>query len=211
MGKFLVNLLLFLFIALNMVISNPILPEMHADPEIINDGNKYYIYSTTDGVAGWGGYYFTCYSSEDLKSWKYEGIILDLLKDTKWAKGNAWAPAIEKKNGKFYFYYSGDDGSQKSIGVAISESPTGPFVDFGKPIINKRPDGVSGGQQIDVDVFTDTDSQSYLYWGNGYMAGAKLNDDMVSIDQSSIVVLTPKGGSLKEYAYRDILLYVGEY
>ena len=80
---------------------------------------------------------------------------------------------------KFYFYYNGNDGSQKSIGVAISENPTDPLVDFGKPIINKRPNGVTGGQQIDVDVFTDTDSQSYLYWGNGYMAGAKLNDDMI--------------------------------
>ena len=157
------NILFILFAFCEIILSNPILPEMHADPEIIYDENKYYIYSTTDGVAGWGGYYFTCYSSEDLKSWKYEGIILDLLKDTKWAKGNTWAPAIEKKNNKFYFYYSGDDGTQKSIGVAISESPTGPFIDHGEPIVNKKPDGVSGGQQIDVDVFTDTDNKSYLY------------------------------------------------
>ena len=203
MEKYSFILLLHLLVAFQIVFSNPILPEMHADPEVLCDENKYYIYSTTDGVAGWGGYYFTCYSSEDLKTWKYEGIILDLLKDTKWAKGNAWAPAIEKKNGKFYFYYSGDDGTQKSIGVAVSESPSGPFVDFGQPIINKRPSGVSGGQQIDVDVFTDSDNQSYIYWGNGYMAGAKLNEDMVSIDQSSIVVLTPKGGSLDDYAYRE--------
>lgn len=203
MEKYSFILLLHLLVAFQIVFSNPILPEMHADPEVLCDENKYYIYSTTDGVAGWGGYYFTCYSSEDLKTWKYEGIILDLLKDTKWAKGNAWAPAIEKKNGKYYFYYSGDDGTQKSIGVAVSESPSGPFVDFGQPIINKRPSGVSGGQQIDVDVFTDSDNQSYIYWGNGYMAGAKLNEDMVSIDQSSIVVLTPKGGSLDDYAYRE--------
>ena len=203
MEKYSFILLLHLLVAFQIVFSNPILPEMHADPEVLCDENKYYIYSTTDGVEGWGGYYFTCYSSEDLKTWKYEGIILDLLKDTKWAKGNAWAPAIEKKNGKYYFYYSGDDGTQKSIGVAVSESPSGPFVDFGQPIINKRPSGVSGGQQIDVDVFTDSDNQSYIYWGNGYMAGAKLNEDMVSIDQSSIVVLTPKGGSLDDYAYRE--------
>ena len=199
-GCFFLMKLLFYFINFQILVSNPILPEMHADPEIIYDGNKYYIYSTTDGVKGWGGYYFTCYSSEDLKSWKYEGIILDLIKDTKWANGNAWAPAIEKKNGKFYFYYSGDDGTQKSIGVAISESPTGPFVDFGQPIVNKRPDGQNSGQQIDVDVFTDTDNQSYLYWGNGYMAGAKLNDDMISIDESTVVILTPKGGTLNDYA-----------
>ena len=34
---------------------NPILPEMHADPEVLADGGRYYIYSTTDGAAGWGG------------------------------------------------------------------------------------------------------------------------------------------------------------
>ena len=83
---------------------NPILPEMHADPEVLAADGRYYIYSTTDGAPGWGGYYFTCYSSKNLRQWQYEGIILDLKKDTQWAKGNAWAPAIEHKNGKYYFY-----------------------------------------------------------------------------------------------------------
>lgn len=182
---------------------NPILPEMHADPEVLADGGRYYIYSTTDGAPGWGGYYFTCYSSKDLKKWDYEGIILDLKKDTKWARGNAWAPCIEKKNGKYYFYYSGDQGERKAIGVAIADSPTGPFRDFGQPIVDKRPEGQKNGQQIDVDVFTDDDGQSYLYWGNGYMAGAKLNDDMTSIDESTVKLMTPRGGSLKDYAYRE--------
>ena len=184
---------------------NPILPELHADPDIIADGGRYYIYSTTDGAAGWGGYYFTCYSSKDLKKWQYEGIILDVLKDTKWArnKGNAWAPAIEKKNGKFYFYFSADQGERKAIGVAVSDSPTGPFRDLGHPIVDKRPEGQMNGQQIDVDVFTDEDGQSYLYWGNGYMAGAKLNSDMTSIDTTTIVRMTPRGGSLKDYQYRE--------
>ena len=184
---------------------NPILPELHADPDIIADGGRYYIYSTTDGAAGWGGYYFTCYSSKDLKKWQYEGIILDVLKDTKWArnKGNAWAPAIEKKNGKFYFYFSADQGERKAIGVAVSDSPTGPFRDLGHPIVDKRPNGQMNGQQIDVDVFTDEDGQSYLYWGNGYMAGAKLNSDMTSIDTTTIVRMTPRGGSLKDYQYRE--------
>ena len=43
---------------------NPILPEFHADPEIIysHQTNRFYIYSTTDGAPGWGGYYFTAFS-----------------------------------------------------------------------------------------------------------------------------------------------------
>ena len=182
---------------------NPILPELHADPEVLADGGRYYIYSTTDGAPGWGGYYFTCYSSKNLRQWQYEGIILDLKKDTRWARGNAWAPAIERKNGKYYFYYSGDQGERKAIGVAVADSPTGPFVDFGRPIVDSRPQGVRGGQEIDVDVFTDDDGQSYLYWGNGYMAGAKLNPDMTSIDTATITVLTPQGGTLQDSAYRE--------
>ncbi len=189
---------------------NPILPGFHADPEVLysEKTGRYYIYSTTDGHPGWGGWYFTCYSSDNLVDWRYEGINLDLCKQTKWAYGNAWAPCIiEKKiNGeyKYFFYYSGDDGKRKSIGVAIADNPTGPFVDFGKPIINKLPAGQKHGQQIDVDVFHDPDTGiDYLYWGNGYMAGARLNPDMTSIDESTTVLMTPKGGSLKDYAYRE--------
>lgn len=189
---------------------NPILAGFHADPEVMysNLTNRYYIYSTTDGVAGWGGSYFTCFSSADLTNWKYEGIILNLPRDTKWASGNAWAPAIEEKlidgKYKYFFYYSGETGHGKAIGVAISDSPTGPFRDLGHPIVDKRPNGVRGGQQIDVDVFTDPDTgRSYLYWGNGYMAGAELNDDMTSIKEETVTVLTPHGGTLQDYAYRE--------
>ncbi|MBQ3631594.1 MAG: family 43 glycosylhydrolase [Prevotella sp.] len=183
--------------------NNPILPEFHADPEVLADDGRYYIYSTTDGAPGWGGYYFTCYSSDNLADWRYEGVILDLPKDTRWARGNAWAPAIERKNGHYYFYYSGDQGERKAIGVAIADTPTGPFHDFGQPIIDSRPKGQNHGQQIDVDVFTDDDGQSYIYWGNGYMAGARLNDDMTSVDSTSVTLLTPQGGSLQDYAYRE--------
>ena len=105
---------------------------------------------------------------------------------------------------KYFFYYSGNpnDDSGKKIGVAVADSPVGPFKDMGKPIITDSP--VGHGQQIDVDVFTDPVSgKSYLYWGNGYMAGAELNDDMVSIKKETLKVMTPKGGTLKDYAYRE--------
>lgn len=189
---------------------NPILPGFHADPEVIysNETKRYYIYTTTDGTPGWGGWYFTVFSSAGLTQWKYEGINLNLPRDTKWASGNAWAPAIiEKKEGndyKYYFYYSGETGHGKAIGVAVADTPTGPFTDYGKPIIDHRPQGQNHGQQIDVDVFQDPVSgKYYLYWGNGYMAGAELNDDMVSIKKETERVLTPRGGSLKDYVYRE--------
>lgn len=191
--------------------NNPVLPGFHADPEIMysNQTGKYYIYSTTDGQPGWGGWYFTAYSSPDLKDWTCEGVVLDLKSDqVPWANGNAWAPCIEEKKikgkYKYFFYYSGNptDNSGKQIGVATADSPAGPFTDSARPIITSSPTG--HGQQIDVDVFTDPASgKSYLYWGNGYMAGAELNKDMLSIRQKTLRVLTPEGGTLQDYAYRE--------
>jgi len=195
---------------------NPILPGFHADPEVLysNKTKKYYIYSTTDGTPGWGGHDFSVFSSTDLVNWTDEGKMLDAKGDqVKWATGNAWAPCIiERKVGKndyrYYFYFSAHnpDSDRKEIGCAVSDSPTGPFVDCGHPIISDkiRPADVRDGQSIDVDVFQDPKSgKFYLYWGNGFMAGAELNDDMLSIRQETMVNLTPKGGTLDDYEFRE--------
>lgn len=179
---------------------NPVLEGYYADPEILysNKTNKYYLYPTSDGFDGWSGYYFKTFSSENLKDWKDEGVILDLKKGVSWANGNAWAPCIiEKQIGKgkyrYYYYFSGGkDGGSKKIGVAVADDPAGPFVDSGNPLIDFKPDGIQNGQEIDPDVFTDpVTGKSYLYWGNGYMAGAELNKDMISIKKHTIKVMTP--------------------
>lgn len=173
---------------------NPVLDGYYADPEILysEKTGKFYLYPTSDGFPGWSGTYFKCFSSDDLETWKDEGVILQLGKDVTWASANAWAPCIvEKKiNGAFrYFYYF---CAKQKVGVAVSDNPIGPFIDSGKALINFKPAGVRGGQEIDPDVFTDPVSgKSYLYWGNGYMAGVELNDDMVSIKTETMKVLTP--------------------
>ena len=202
----------------------PILSGFHADPEVLysNQTKKYYIYSTTDGTPGWGGHDFSVFSSTNLKDWTDEGKMLDVKGDqVTWATGNAWAPAIievkasGRKNAeavggayKYYFYFSAHNpqSNRKEIGVAVSDSPTGPFTDSGQPIVTDadRPEGVRGGQAIDVDVFRDPKSgKYYLYWGNGFMAGAELSDDLLSIKPETKVNLTPKGGSLDTWAYRE--------
>ena len=203
----------------------PILTGYHADPEVLysNKTGKYYIYSTTDGTPGWGGHDFSVFSSTNLIDWTDEGKMLDVKGDqVKWATGNAWAPCIiELKNSKieklkdasaseykYYFYYSAHNPqtNRKEIGVAVSDSPTGPFVDSGAPIITDtdRPAEAKGGQAIDVDVFQDPKSgKCYLYWGNGFMAGAELNDDMMSVKKETITHLTPKGGTLQTWAFRE--------
>ena len=115
---------------------------------------------------------------------------------------------LTPKTTKYYFYFSAHnpETNRKEIGVAVSDSPTGPFVDSGRPIVTDadRPAGASGGQAIDVDVFRDPKTgKHYLYWGNGFMAGAELSDDMLSIKKETITHLTPQGGTLQTWAFRE--------
>ena len=190
---------------------NPALVGFYADPQVLysNKTGKYYIYPTSDGFPGWSGYYFKVFSSDDLVDWKDEGKILDMKAgDVPWADGSSWAPTIvEKKVGdnyKYYYYFSGNyvAGGGKQIGVAVADDPTGPFVAQNEPMIKESPAG--RGQQIDPCAFIDPVSgKAYIYWGNGYLAAAELNDDMVSIKKQTIKVLTPKGGTLADYAFRE--------
>ncbi|AVR45586.1 beta-xylosidase [Christiangramia fulva] len=174
--------------------NNPVLEGYYADPEIIyshKDG-KYYLYPTSDGFTGWSGTYFKTFSSKDLVNWSDEGVILDLKKEVSWADRHAWAPTIAEKkvNGKYLYYYY-FTAAQK-IGVAVSDDPAGHFIDSGEPLVSEKPEGVQGGQNIDPDVFTDPKSgKSYLYWGNGFMAVAELNEDMTSLKKGTIKVITP--------------------
>ncbi|WP_394660172.1 family 43 glycosylhydrolase [uncultured Chryseobacterium sp.] len=177
-----------------VVNNNPALEGFYADPEILysRKNKKYYLYPTSDGFTSWSGTYFKTFSSDDLTDWKDEGIILDLKKDVPWGPRNAWAPTIAEKkiHGKYkYFFYF--TAAQK-IGVAVSDEPNGPFKDSGKPLIHFKPEGVSGGQEIDPDVFTDRKSgKTYLYWGNGYLAVAELNKDGLSVKKNTVKAITP--------------------
>ena len=174
---------------------NPILDGFYADPEIIysQKDKKYYLYPTSDGFTNWSGTYFKTFSSKNLVSWKDEGVILDLKNDVSWADRNAWAPTmIEKKirdNYKYFYYFT----AAQQIGVAVSDNPTGPFVDSGKPLISSPPkEFTGGGQEIDPDIFKDPfTGRYYLYWGNGYLACAELNEDMISFKENTIKLMTP--------------------
>lgn len=178
---------------------NPVIEGYHADPDVLysQKTGKYYIYPTSDGFPGWGGYYFKTFSSPDLKEWTDEGVILNHQTDVSWADGNAWAPCIierkEKNKYKYYYYFSGGrEGQPKKIGVAVADDPAGPFVDSGKPIIDFKPAGVKGGQEIDPAIFFDPVSKKYfLYWGNGYLGAAELNKDMLSIKKNTMIEMTP--------------------
>ncbi|MFI1722709.1 family 43 glycosylhydrolase [Streptomyces sp. NPDC020489] len=170
-----------------LVMKSPVLPGLNADPNIVRFGDTFYLYPTTDGFEGWSGTQFKAYSSTDLVHWKDHGVILDLGPDVSWADSRAWAPTIAEKNGTYYFYFCAD----ANIGVAVSDSPTGPFKDaLGQPLLKA---GQFSGQMIDPAVFTDDDGQSYLYWGNGHAYVAPLNDDMTSLDLTRMKDITPSG------------------
>ncbi len=162
---------------------NPIIKGYFADPDIAYFNGRFYLYPTTDGVK-WEPTEFRAFSSTDLVNWKDEGVVLDLA-DVPWTEGKkAWAPAIGEKNGKYYFYYT---ANQEYIGVAVGESPIGPFVDIGKPLLTYKQ---YGGRSIDPDFFLDDDGQAYLYWGNKRLHAAKLADDYISFD-GEVVDITP--------------------
>ncbi|PAZ12511.1 hydrolase [Streptomyces sp. SA15] len=170
-----------------LVMKSPVLPGLNADPNIVRFGDTFYLYPTTDGFPGWSGTQFKAYSSTDLVHWKDHGVILDLGPDVSWADSRAWAPTIAEKDGKYFFYFSAD----ANIGVAVSDSPTGPFKDpLGQPLLKA---GQFPGQMIDPGVFTDDDGQSYLYFGNGRGYVVPLNDDMTSLDTSKVKDITPSG------------------
>lgn len=191
------------------VMKSPVLPGLYADPDITVFGDTFYMYPTTDGFAGWSGTQFHAFSSKDLVHWTDHGVILDLGPDVTWADNSAWAPTIAERNGKYYFYFSGGmatGNTAKHLGVAVSDSPTGPFRDaLGKPLVAA---GTYSGQMIDSDVFVDDDGRPYLYWGNGNSYQVPLDDDMVSFDPAKVKTYKPSGYNEGSFVFkRDGVYY----
>src|SRR5690606_17086840 len=120
------------------------------------------------------------YSSENLKDWTDHGVALH-LDSVSWTKEKAWAPDCGFKNGKYYFYFPTD---RSYIGVAVSDSPAGPFKDaLGKPLLTKDTPGVVNKRDfIDPTIFIDEDGTPYLFFGQLDVNVVQLNEDMISYD-----------------------------
>lgn len=175
---------------------SPVLPGYNADPNIAVFVCKYYIYPTADGYPGWAGKDFYVWSSPDLVSWTRSAQPILTLNGSAgtvpWATGNAWAPTIAEKDGKFYFYFSGANAAYdgaKTIGVAVADAPEGPFVAQREPFITNT-EAVTTDQAIDADAFFDPVGGKYLlYWGNGTPLVAELAADMVSLVPNTTVAM----------------------
>ncbi len=168
---------------------NPLWEGWYADPELHFFAGKYFLYPTYSDAYE-KQTFFEAWSSDDLVHWKNEGVILEFA-DVPWSTNRAaWAPTCAEKNGKYYFYFSAGDGA--GLGIAVSDSPTGPFVDaIGKPLIAEYH---HGAQPIDAHAFIDDDGQAYLYYGGWrHAVVVKLGDDMIST-VGEFKEITPEGG-----------------
>jgi beta-xylosidase len=124
------------------------------------------------GTGGGADKGFAAYSSNDLVNWKPEGQVYFHNNKNGWSDPDAswggayWAPEVYEVKGKFYLFYSAqwkenpaNEVENFRIGVAVADTPTGPFVDMtDKPIFDP------GYPIIDANVFFDTDGRSYLYY-----------------------------------------------
>jgi beta-xylosidase len=144
---------------------NPIFPGWYADPEAAIFDSTYWVYPTTSEKYD-KQVFFDAFSSPDLVRWTKHPHILD-TSAIRWAHRAMWAPAITKKDGKYYFFFAANDIQNDSsiggIGVAVSRHPQGPYKDYlGKPLIDKFH---NGAQPIDQAIFKDKDGQYYMIYG----------------------------------------------
>jgi beta-xylosidase len=184
---------------------NPVIERWYADPEGVIFDNKYWIYPTYSARYE-KQVFLDAFSSKDMVKWKKHSSIVDTSK-IKWAKMAMWAPAIIKKDQRYFLFFSANDIQSKQrngraddtlggIGIAVSDNPGGPFKDYlGKPLINKF---YNNAQPIDQYVFKDKDGQYYIIYGGwGRCNVGKLNENFTGLvpfsDSMLVKEITPKG------------------
>lgn len=168
---------------------NPVFEGWYADPEGIVFGNEFWIYPTfSDDYEK--QVFFDAFSSKDLITWEKHSKILDTT-IIGWARQAMWAPSVVEKNGKYFFFFGANDLQRKGsvyfdknnsvnqtggIGIAVADSPGGPFTDYlGKPLIDNFH---NDAQPIDQFVCKDYDNQYYMFYGGwGKCNLVKLNED----------------------------------
>jgi len=206
------SIILIMFVSITICFAdNPVVQTIYtADPFPMVYNGICYLYTDHDEDVTVNNFYtmndWKCYTSTDMVNWTDHGTVLS-YKSFSWAQGDAWAGQCIYRNGKFYMYVPmtrANSGGARVIGVAVSDSPTGPFTDaLGKPLITNN-----GAQDIDPTVFIDDNGQAYLYWGNGNLYYVKLNQDMISYS-GGVVQVSPKPSSFIEgpWLYKRNNLY----
>jgi len=150
-------------------ISQPLVKHIFtADPSAHVFNGKIYIYPSHDVDAGdafddlgshfaMEDYHVLSMNSPQDSEATDHGMALH-VRDVAWASKQMWAPDANEKDGKYYLFFPAKDHAGIfKIGVAISDSPTGPFI--------AEPEAMKKSFSIDPAVFKDRDGSYYMYFG----------------------------------------------
>ena len=168
---------------------NPFITNIYtADPDAFVFNGRLYVDTDRDQAPlGANDFVMTdwhLYSTTDTVNWTDHGVLLSLA-DFPWANRNAWAPQMVPHDGKFFWYLPMQKAATNSmsIGVAVGDSPTGPFHDaIGGPLIDNNTPNHSSFD-IDPTVLVDDDGQAYIYWGSfSSPRAAKLKPNMIELE-----------------------------
>lgn len=149
-------------------LSAPLVTHIYtADPSAHYFNGKIYIYPSHDIDAGeafddLGSHFamedYHVISMDSIDSKAVDNGVALHVDDVPWAQQQMWAPDANEKDGKFYLFFPAKDYEGIfRIGVAISDSPTGPF--------KAEPKAIKGSFSIDPAVFKDDDGAYYMYFG----------------------------------------------
>lgn len=149
-------------------LSAPLVTHIYtADPSAHYFNGKIYIYPSHDIDAGeafddLGSHFamedYHVISMDSIDSKAVDNGVALHVDDVPWAQQQMWAPDANEKDGKFYLFFPAKDYKGIfRIGVAISDSPTGPF--------KAEPKAIKGSFSIDPAVFKDDDGAYYMYFG----------------------------------------------
>ena len=183
----------------NPIIADGSLYTADAAPLVGADG-RLYIYTGHDEAApqqaGFEMHDYAVLATDDVASgeWDVYEDALDPDEVFAWASGNsAYAGhAVRGVDGKYYWYVPVESkdttqANRMAIGVAVSDSPVGPWTDaVGEPLVTWSDvfgSSTNGQEVIDPHVFTDADGTVYLYWGSwGVARVVKLTSSMTALD-----------------------------
>ena len=155
---------------------NPILPREYFIPDVEahqwEKNGPIYLYGSKDelGVQDYCSSEYQVFSSLDLEHWTEHGTSFAAQSaehGTTWVEGNLYAPDCLEKDGKYYLYFCSASNQE---GVAVSDSPCGPFT-------GAEPIPLMDGDAIDPAVFTDDDGRAYVYWGQKDLRAAQLHEN----------------------------------
>ncbi len=187
---------------------NPIIPDNVADPSVSKFGDTYYLYGTTDIDSGlWKMGPPVVWKSKDFVNWSFEGVLIDNIDwNTRIHFGEKsgffryWAPGRTiEKDGLYYLFPTVVYPDGKSgVFTMVSEKPEGPFrVISGDGILfnNTNPDLTPTKpivEDIDGEIFTDDDGQSYFYWRR--RKAAKISEDFTTLVGPVVDIPTKREG-----------------